>query len=229
MMTNFRRIFSVFLLTFATLSLAAQTPGVRIEFTTTMGNFTVVLFKETPEHAANFEKLVREGFYTNLLFHRTIRNFMVQGGDPDSRQAQPYQPLGEGGLPYTLPLELALPGIYHHRGALAAARLGDDENPERRSSSTQFYIVWGKTFAPSELSAVKHRLAETTGRTDIITPAMAADYEKRGGAPHLDGQYTVFGEVVEGLDVIGKMHRVKTDDNDRPLEDIRILSAKVLE
>lgn len=226
---NFRRIFSTLLLAFATLTAVAQTPGARIEFTTTMGNFTVVLFKETPEHAANFEKLVREGFYTNILFHRTIRNFMVQAGDPDSREAQPYQMLGDGGLPYTLPLELALPHIYHYRGALAAARLGDDENPERRSSSTQFYVVWGKTFAPSELSTMKQRIADATGRTDIITPAMAADYEKRGGTPHLDGQYTVFGEVVDGLEVINQMQRVKTDSNNRPLEDIRILSAKVVE
>lgn len=229
MLMNFRRIFSALLLAFSALGALAQTPGARIEITTTMGNFTVVLFKETPEHAANFEKLVREGFYTDILFHRTIRNFMVQAGDPDSRDAQPGQNLGEGGLPYTLPLELALPNIYHYRGALAAARLGDEENPERRSSSTQFYVVWGKTFSFSEISAVKQRIAEATGRTDIITPEMAADYEKRGGTPHLDGQYTVFGEVTEGLEVIERIQRVKTDRFNRPLEDVRILSAKVVE
>ncbi|RRD77743.1 peptidylprolyl isomerase [Alloprevotella sp. OH1205_COT-284] len=208
---------------------ARRDDRVRIEFVTTAGTFTVALFKETPVHAANFEKLVREGFYTDILFHRVIRNFMIQAGDPASKTATAEQVLGEGELPYTLPLELALPYIYHYRGALAAAREPDDVNPERRSSSTQFYIVWGKTYTPQQLAGIMPRVDAATGMEGTITPDMAPDYMHRGGTPHLDGQYTVFGEIVSGLKVIGKIQKAETDDNDRPLQDIRILSAKVLE
>ncbi len=202
---------------------------VRIAFDTTEGTFIVALFRETPTHAANFERLVREGFYDGLLFHRVIRNFMVQAGDPDSKTATPGQLLGEGGLPYTLPLETALPLRYHYRGALAAAREPDEDNPERRSSSTQFYVVWGKRFFPSQLAPVRERVDEAVGRHGVITPEMADDYVERGGAPHLDGQYTVFGEVVEGLDIIDRIQRTKTDEYDRPLIDVRIRKARVLE
>lgn len=220
----------VFLLLTWLLGLAALA-GQRwpqVEFQTTHGRFVVALNPDTPQHTANFLSLVESGFYEGVLFHRVIRDFMVQAGDPDSKTAHPDQLLGEGGLPYTLPLELDLPYAYHFRGALAAAREGDEVNPERRSSATQFYIVWGKTFTPTELGKIRAHVAEATGRDDIITPDMALTYQREGGAPHLDGQYTVFGKVVKGLDVIGAIQKVPTGTANRPKEDVRILKAQVL-
>lgn len=201
----------------------------KVEFRTTMGEFTIELFNETPQHRDNFLKLVREGYYDGLLFHRIIRNFMVQTGDPHSRNATPETPLGEGGPEYTLPLELDLPYHYHYRGAVAAAREPDEVNPERRSSGSQFYVVWGKTHTPREMSAMADFVSDQTGGYAEITPEMSQDYQSRGGTPHLDGQYTVFGEVIKGLSVIGKMHKVPTHPNDRPIADVRIISAKVVE
>lgn len=211
------------------LTLNARDKRVHIEFVTTVGTFTVALNPDTPEHARNFEKLVREGFYDGLLFHRVIRDFMVQAGDPDSKTAQSGQLLGDGDLPYTLPLELDLPYYYHYRGALAAAREGDDVNPERRSSACQFYIVWGKTYSPSRLAPIIAQVEAATGREGIINGDMARTYETEGGTPFLDGQYTVFGEVTAGLSVINRMQQVPTDANNRPIEDVRILSARVKE
>ena len=201
----------------------------KVIFTTTMGEFTIELFNETPHHRDNFLKLVREGYYDGLLFHRIIRNFMVQTGDPHSRNATPETPLGEGGPDYTLPLELDLPYHYHYRGAVAAAREPDEVNPERRSSGSQFYVVWGKTHTAREMSAMADFVSEQTGGYAEITPEMSQDYQSRGGTPHLDGQYTVFGQVIKGLSVIGKMHKVPTNRADRPIEDVRILSAKIVE
>lgn len=217
-----------------TLPLSAQKARknkrpVRIEFCTTMGNFTVQLLEETPLHSANFEKLVREGFYDGTLFHRVIKDFMIQAGDPNSKTAQPEQRLGEGDLGYTLPLELALPYHYHQRGALAMARKGDDENPERRSSASQFYIVWGKTFSRRQLSAISARVDQATGQEGTLTPDMWRTYEHDGGAPHLDGQYTVFGHVVKGLKVIEQLQGTPTGPHDRPINDLRILTARVVE
>ena len=219
------------LLCFLALSLAlhARDKRVHIEFVTTVGTFTVALNPDTPQHSRNFEKLVREGFYDGILFHRVIRDFMVQAGDPDSKTAQPGQTLGEGDLPYTLPLELDLPYYFHHRGALAAARQGDDVNPERRSSATQFYIVWGKTYSLSRLAPIIDQVEAATGLQDVINGDMARTYETEGGTPFLDGQYTVFGEVTAGLSVIDRMQQVTTDSNDRPIEDVRILTARVKE
>lgn len=227
-------IYPILLLLCAFLALSegqAKTTDKRpkVIFTTTMGEFTIELFNETPQHRDNFLKLVREGYYDGLLFHRIIRNFMVQTGDPHSRNDTPEIPLGEGGPDYTLPLELDLPYHYHYRGAVAAAREPDEVNPERRSSGSQFYVVWGKTHTPREMSAMADFVSEQTGCYAEITPEMSQDYQSRGGTPHLDGQYTVFGEVIKGLSVIGKMHKVPTHPNDRPIADVRIISAKVVE
>lgn len=200
----------------------------RVEFQTTMGTFVVTLFNETPLHRDNFLKLVREGYYDGLLFHRVIRDFMVQTGDPDSREAPAGKRLGEGGPGYTLPAEID-PFLYHWRGAVAAAREPDNVNPERRSSGSQFYIVWGKVQTPEDLSAVNEVIKENTNGATEISPERYQVYRSLGGTPHLDGQYTVFGEVTSGLKVIKKMQAVKTDRNDRPLEDVRIVKARVLE
>lgn len=201
---------------------------VRVEFDTDMGKFVIALFDDTPIHRDNFVKLVKSGFYDGLLFHRVIDDFMVQTGDPDSREAKPRKVYGEGGPGYTLPAEITT-AHYHYRGAVAAAREPDEVNPQWESSGSQFYIVWGKPFTSRTLSPLRQHVAEATGGEFEISPDMAQDYYVRGGTPHLDGQYTVFGEVVEGLKVIGKMEKVKTDRNGRPLKDIRIITARVLE
>lgn len=191
---------------------------------TTMGVIRLALYDDCPIHRDNFLKLVDEGFYDGLLFHRVIRDFMIQGGDPDSRTAQPGQLLGEGDLDYTMPAEIQLPYYYHLRGVLAAAREGDDVNPDMRSSACQFYIVWGKTWSDRQLKEQRQRLAD---KGVEMTPQMYQDYIMQGGSPHLDGAYTVFGEVIEGLENIDKIQRVSTDSNDRPLQDVRILQATV--
>lgn len=193
---------------------------------TNKGNIELRLYDATPLHRDNFKNLVEEGAFDSLLFHRVIKNFMIQGGDPDSKHAEPGVLLGEGDRPYTIPAEFRLEeGICHRRGALAAAREGDDVNPEQRSSAMQFYIVWGKVFNDEQLDYVqKHIDNYTDGRVNL-TPEMREVYKTIGGTPHLDGQYTVFGEVVSGLDVVDAIQQSATDTNDRPLEDVRILRA----
>ena len=191
---------------------------------TTMGTIELKLYDETPLHRDNFIQLVKENAFDSLLFHRVIQDFMIQGGDPDSKHAAPGVLLGEGDRPYTLPAEFRLEqGIYHRRGVIASAREGDDVNPERRSSAMQFYIVWGKVFDDEGLDKVQERLDQRTGGSVRLTPEMREVYKTVGGTPHLDGQYTVWGEVVDGLDVVDAIQRVPTDANDRPLEDVRIL------
>ncbi|MCF0197925.1 MAG: peptidylprolyl isomerase [Bacteroidaceae bacterium] len=191
---------------------------------TSVGLIRVALLDEAPRHRDNFLKLCREGFYDGTLFHRVIKDFMIQGGDPDSRNASPGQELGEGDVGYTLPPEFLLPYYYHTRGALAAAREGDDVNPEQRSSGCQYYIVWGKSWGPQSIRKQRDYLAELGIE---MTAQMQADYEQYGGSPHLDGQYTVFGEVIEGLDVVKQIQSVTTDSNDRPLDDVVVLRAVV--
>ena len=199
---------------------------VRVVLETTMGNIELKLYDATPLHRDNFRSLVREGAFDSLLFHRVIRDFMIQGGDPDSKYAAPGMLLGEGDKPYTVPAEFRLEqGIFHRRGVLAAAREGDDVNPEQRSSAMQFYIVWGKVFDDESLARVQERLDSRTGGRVKIAPEMAEVYKTVGGTPHLDGQYTVFGEVTSGLDVVDAIQQVPTDPNDRPLTDVRILRA----
>ena len=199
-----------------------------VEFETSLGTFRVALYNDTPIHRDNFLRLVSEGFYDGQLFHRVIRDFMVQTGDSASRSAVPGEVLGDTDAGYTLPAEIVFPAHYHHRGAVAAARQGDDVNPGRRSSGSQFYIVWGTVFSRPQLSPVRRRVRLATGGKARFTDEMVEDYARRGGAPHLDGQYTVFGEVVAGLDVIGRMQAVATDVNDRPLDDVRILRARIV-
>lgn len=193
---------------------------------TTMGTIELKLYDATPLHRDNFRNLVREGAYDSLLFHRVIKDFMIQGGDPDSKNAAPGLLLGEGDRPYTVPAEFRLDeGIFHRRGVLAAAREGDDVNPEKRSSAMQFYIVWGRVFDEAGLDQMQERLDRRTGGNVKLTPEMREVYKTIGGTPHLDGQYTVFGEVVSGLDVVDAIQQVATDGNDRPLEDVRIIRA----
>lgn len=225
-------LFLLLLLTTPTFAQSSSTASlnqdIEIEFKTTMGDFRVRLFSDTPIHSQHFAQLVREGYYDGLLFHRVIRNFMIQAGDSTSRTAKPNQPLGEADRNYTLAPEFRTPLHYHHRGALAAARESDDVNPERRSSATQFYVVWGKRWTPNELANVREHVDAETGANGLITDNMALDYYTRGGSPHLDGQYTIFGEVSTGLEIIDKIQKVNTDRNDRPRVDVRILSARIL-
>ena len=210
------------------LASCAKQEGTRVVFETTKGTIELKLYDATPLHRDNFLSLVKEGAYDSLLFHRVIKDFMIQGGDPDSKNAEPGALLGEGDRPYTIPAEFRLEeGIFHRRGALAAARESDDVNPEQRSSAMQFYIVWGSVFTDERLDYVQERLDQITGGKVKFTPEMREVYKTVGGTPHLDGQYTVYGEVVSGLDVVDAIQQVATDENDRPLEDVRILRAYV--
>lgn len=198
----------------------AATERPRVEVRTTLGTMIVELYNETPQHRDNFLKLVKEHFYDSLIFHRVIPGFMVQGGDPDSKRAAAGIPLGMGGPGYTVPAEI-LPGLYHTKGTLAAARQGDQVNPTKASSGSQFYIVQGRTYQPQEMDMIAKRNA-TMGTPVTYDDAAKARYASVGGAPHLDGAYTVFGEVVEGLDVVDKIAAVQRDPRDRPAEDIRM-------
>lgn len=188
---------------------------VRIE--TSMGNIRVALLDDAPIHRDNFLKLAESGHYDGTIFHRVINKFMIQGGDPDSKTAKKGQQLGDGDVSYTLQPEFLLPHYYHLRGALAAARESDDVNPEQRSSGSQFYIVTGKSFGPASLKKVRQQLED---KGIEMTAQMFDDYQQYGGAPHLDGSYTVFGQVIEGMDVAERIQTVETDKNDRPLEDV---------
>ena len=199
-----------------------------VELQTTEGNIRIALFNETPQHRDNFMKLVRMQFYDSLLIHRVIKDFMIQGGDLQSRHAKPGQLLGTGELDYTQEPEFRLPQIYHRRGMVAAARESDRVNPERRSGAAQFYIVWGKVYDDKRLAKVQERLDSATNGQVKLTPEMIETYKTVGGTPHLDGQYTVFGEVIQGLDIVERIQQVETDKNDRPVNDIRILSVKII-
>ncbi|MCI6051308.1 peptidylprolyl isomerase [Phocaeicola plebeius] len=244
---------------------------VRLE--TTMGNITVKLYNETPKHRDNFIKLTKEGTYDSTLFHRVIKNFMIQAGDPQSKTATDTTTLGNGDVGYTLPAEFN-PKFFHKKGALAAARLGDEVNPNKESSGCQFYIVTGRKFSEAQMISMENQLNEARLETvfnelarkhmkeiykmrkagdndgllelqdsleaqarDIVAkePALKfsreqiAAYTTVGGAPHLDGAYTVFGEVTEGMEVIDKIQAVKTNRADRPETDVRILKATVIE
>lgn len=190
---------------------------VRIE--TSLGTMVVELFDETPEHRDNFLKLAGEGFYDELLWHRVIKGFMAQGGDPKSKGAAANVRLGSGGPGYTVPAEID-PQFIHVKGALAAARQGDQVNPARRSSGSQFYIVQGRDVSPQMLQGVVRNISQATGTPFSYTPDQIAAYQELGGTPHLDMQYTVFGRVIEGLDVLDAICAVQVASSNRPLEDI---------
>lgn len=247
-----------------------DTNSVKVEVETTLGSFTVLLYGDTPRHRDNFVKLVKDGYYNGTLFHRVINEFMVQAGDPDSRNAAPGQQLGAGGPDYTIDAEFVFPKHFHKRGALAAARQGDQVNPTKASSGSQFYIVTGKKVSEGEManmekyleqSALQSRFAQLAQEhmsevRDMqqkgdqaglealqnqliaeaqayvaehpvkITDEMKKAYTTVGGTPHLDNNYTVFGEVVSGMDTVDKIEKVETDRGDRPKEDIRIIDRK---
>ena len=193
---------------------------------TSEGDIKVRLYDETPQHRDNFLKLAKEGYFDGTLFHRVIKDFMIQGGDPDSRGAAPGVFLGEGEVGEPLPAEFRYPKLFHKRGVLAAAREGDDVNPERKSSGSQFYIVWGKTFETDSLLDARYEQTKRMGTAPIADEVREA-YRTLGGTPHLDGIYTVFGEVVSGLEVVDSIQNVETDENDRPIEDVVVTSIKI--
>jgi peptidyl-prolyl cis-trans isomerase B (cyclophilin B) len=212
---------------FGSLISVAQTSTTEVLFETTEGNIRIALYDETPLHRDNFLKLTRMHVYDSLLFHRVIKNFMIQSGDTNSKNAKPGQRLGTGDFDYTQEPEFRLPQIIHRRGCVAMAREPDAVNPEMRSSACQFYIVWGKRFSSAEIEKAQERLDTMTHGRVKLTPEMIKVYKSVGGTPHLDGQYTVFGEVTEGLDVVERIQKAETDEFDRPFEDIRILRATV--
>ena len=215
------------LITLITLPVSAQTKSTEVLFETTAGNIRIALYDETPQTRDNFLKITKMGIYDSLLIHRVIKDFMIQSGDTNSKHAKPGQLLGTGDFDYTTEAEFRLPQIFHRRGVVAMARESDKVNPERRSSACQFYIVWGKILKDQQLVKIQEKLDSATQGTVKLTPEMIEVYKTVGGTPHLDGQYTVFGEIVEGMDVVEKIQQVQTDKNDRPLEDIRILKATV--
>ena len=244
-----------------------------VKIETTMGDITVKLYDETPKHKENFIKLVKEGMYDSTLFHRVIKNFMIQAGDPTSKTASATDTLGSGDVGYTIPAEFN-PKFFHKRGVLAAARQGDDVNPNKESSGCQFYIVTGRKFSEAQMINMENQMNEA--RLDTVFQALARKHMKEiykmrkandmeglmelqdslenqarkevakepalkftpeqikayttvGGAPHLDGNYTVFGEVVDGMNVVAEIETAKTNRQDRPTQDIRILKATVVE
>ena len=212
----------------ATKEAAAQTTPnnnpknmTQVQLKTSLGDIVIALYDDTPAHKANFEKLVRTNFYDGVLFHRIIKGFMIQGGDPDSKTAKPGQRLGSGDVGYTIPAEF-VPAHFHKRGAVCAARMGDNVNPQKASSGCQFYIVDGTVYDNDKLNMI----AQRTGKT--FTPEQIQAYTTVGGAPFLDGDYTVFGEVIKGMEVVDKIAAQQKDGADRPLEDIKIVSATMI-
>ena len=242
-----------------------------VKLETTMGNITVALYNETPKHRDNFIKLVKEGVYDSTLFHRVIKQFMIQAGDPDSKNASDTAMLGSGDVGYTIPAEFN-PKFFHKKGVLAAARQRDDVNPEKASSGCQFYIVTGRKFTEPQLLGMENKINEqheealfdnlarqhmkeiykmrkagdNAGLLELqdtleaqareladkeekfrFTPEQIKAYSTVGGAPHLDGSYTVFGEVTEGMEVVENIEIAKTNRADRPVENIRILKASI--
>ena len=187
-----------------------------VTLNTNFGSMHLVLYDQTPKHKENFIKLVNQKFYDSLLFHRIIENFMIQGGDPNSRKASADQPLGNGDVGYTIPAEF-VPILFHKKGALSAAR---DNNPEKASSGCQFYVVQGRRWDDAGLQKQVDRIQSMKGR--LPTDEQKQVYKTLGGTPHLDGNYTVFGEVIDGLAVVDSIAKQPRDPLDRPLKDIRM-------
>ncbi|MBF1417272.1 peptidylprolyl isomerase [Prevotella histicola] len=219
-------------LAFTAVTMQAQTvqdaPRHEVLLETDSGDIRIELFNETPKHRDNFLRLVRSGAYDGVLFHRVIKDFMIQTGDVGSKNAKPGETVGDTPETYTVPAEICFPKLFHHRGAVGAAREGDDVNPKRESSATQFYIVWGYKFTDGQLDKVQQRLNERTDSTVQLTPEVREAYKTVGGAPHLDGQYTVFGQVIQGLDIVDLIQCQPGDKNDRPLNDTRIRRALIV-
>lgn len=192
-----------------------------VEMETSQGTITIKLHDATPQHRDNFIKLAETAYYDGTIFHRVINGFMVQGGDPDSKTAKKGQRLGTGGPGYQVPAEIK-DGYYHVKGALAAARMGDQVNPEKKSSGSQFYIVQGKPVAADQLDffEVQKGIKYSTEQREILTT--------QGGTPFLDKEYTVFGQVVNGIEIVDKIANVKTDGADRPSDDVKILKVRVI-
>lgn len=245
-----------------------------VKIETTKGDITIKLYNETPKHRDNFIKLVNEGTYEGTLFHRVIKDFMIQAGDPESKNAPKGKMLGSGDVGYTIPAEFVYPRYFHKKGVLSAARQGDNVNPNKESSGCQFYIVTGKVFKDSTLLSMEQQINENKvnvvfnalaqkhmkeiykmrkandedglyelqeklfaeAQTEAakqpefhFTPEQIEAYTTVGGTPHLDGEYTVFGEVTEGLDIVDLIQKVKTDRSDRPEEDVKILKMTVID
>ena len=199
----------------------------KVKINTTEGEIIVRLYDETPKHRDNFIKLAKEGYYDGTLFHRVIKDFMIQGGDPNSKDAPAGKMLGTGGPGYTVPAEFVYPQLFHKRGALSAARQGDEVNPKRESSGSQFYIVWGKRYSGNMMDDVEERIARNTGNLISFPQEVRDAYFQYGGTPHLDGQYAAFGHVVEGIEVVDKIANSKTNFRDKPLEDVVIESITI--
>lgn len=197
-----------------------------VELVTDKGTMIIRLNDSTPLHRDNFLKLVKEGFYDSILFHRVIRNFMVQAGDPNTKRAKPGESYGDGGPEYTIPAEFRT-SLFHKKGVVAAARTGDNINPRKASSGAQFYVVQGKVFTDAGLDSVEQ--FRLKGRK--LPPAHRTVYKTLGGAPHLDQNYTIFGEVIGGLPVVDSIAAVPTsgaEGGNRPLQDVRIIKARLV-
>lgn len=224
---NMKYIFSSLLISFVMIfalasDLRAQEAETIVLIDTDMGKVKVKLFNDTPKHRDNFIKNVNEKLYDGLLFHRVIKQFMIQAGDVNSKDAPMDKHLGDGDLDYTIPAEIVYPKYFHKAGMLCAARTGDDVNPERASSATQFYIVTGKFFTEMELDKMEKE------KNITLTPEQKQAYMLEGGAPHLDGKYTIFGEVISGMKTVMKIQLVETNEDDRPLKNIKIKSMKIV-
>lgn len=206
---------SVFLLIFFAGSVFAKPKHDFVKIKTSKGECIIMLYNQTPKHRDNFLKLSREGFYNGTLFHRVIKEFMIQGGDPDSKTAKPGQTLGEGDLKYRVEAEFR-DSLFHKKGVLAAAR---DNNPQKESSASQFYIVQGKKWTDATLDDVQ--MKRMNGR--IIPESQRKIYKELGGTPHLDQNYTVYGEVVSGIEMIDAIAELKTGPSDRPVEDVSMM------
>ena len=222
-----KKYLSLFILLFLLVSCSAS-KGYVVRMCTTEGDMEIRLYDETVAHRDNFVRLAETHCFDSLLFHRVIKDFMIQGGDPDSKFARPGEMLGEGDLGYSVPAEFMPEKYFHRRGVLAAAREGDDVNPEKASSASQFYIVWGTVYTPEQLERFRVAYGRRRGKEILMTTEQVEAYTTVGGTPHLDGEYTVFGEVVNGLDVVDRIQNKKCDVNDRPIEDVRILKVEIV-
>ncbi|MCJ0741772.1 peptidylprolyl isomerase [Pedobacter montanisoli] len=209
-----KRFLALFFTFLCLNAFAAKPKHQYIKITTEKGECIIMLYNETPLHRDNFIKLAKQGYFNGSLFHRVIKSFMIQGGDPTSKNAHPDSLLGNGGPKYTIPAEVR-DSLFHKKGVLAAAREGDNVNPEKASSGSQFYIVQGKTFTDEQLDQLEQKRLKHK-----IPDYQREVYKSIGGTPHLDRNYTVFGEVVKGLDMVDRIADVKTGKADRPVEDV---------